>query len=133
MKTQRTSRSLIAVPAGPEARAEAAQPQAYAFGQFRLVPGERILRRGDQVLPLPPKAFETLLLLVRNPGHLMRKEELMTALWPDSFIEEGSLASKISLLRQVLKEAGASGAYIQKVCNKVEVCQKAQSSDAIQV
>jgi DNA-binding winged helix-turn-helix (wHTH) protein/tetratricopeptide (TPR) repeat protein len=79
------------------------------------VPGERILRRGDQVLPLPPKAFETLLLLVRNPGHLMRKEDLMTALWPDSFVEEVSLASKISLLRKVLEGAGAGGPYIQTV------------------
>ncbi|MGA2772103.1 MAG: winged helix-turn-helix domain-containing protein [Bryobacteraceae bacterium] len=79
------------------------------------MPGERILRRGDQVLPLPPKAFETLLLLVRNPGHLMRKEDLMTALWPDSFVEEVSLASKISLLRKVLEGAGAGGPYIQTV------------------
>ena len=70
------------------------EPQTYAFGPFRLVPGERILRRGDQVLTLPPKAFETLLILVRNSGHLMRKEDLMTALWPDSFVEEGSLAAK---------------------------------------
>ena len=118
MKPQRTSPnspSRIAVPAGTEARAEAAEPQAYAFGPFRLVPGERILRRGNQVLPLPPKAFETLLLLVRNPGHLMRKEDLMTALWPDSFVEEVSLASKISLLRKVLADAGAAGAYIQTV------------------
>jgi len=105
----------IAVPRSPEARAEAAEPQGYAFGPFRLVPGERILRRGNQVLPLPPKAFETLLLLVRNPGHLMRKEDLMTALWPDSFVEEVSLASKISLLRKVLGEAGAGGAFIQTV------------------
>jgi DNA-binding winged helix-turn-helix (wHTH) protein/tetratricopeptide (TPR) repeat protein len=118
MKSQRaspSSPSRIAVPPGPEARAEAAEPQAYAFGPFHLVPGERILRRGRQVLPLPPKAFETLLLLVRNPGHLMRKEDLMTALWPDSFVEEVSLASKISLLRKVLEEAGAGGAYIQTV------------------
>jgi eukaryotic-like serine/threonine-protein kinase len=118
MEPQRTppnSPSRIAVPAGPQARAEAAEPQAYAFGPFRLLPGERILRRGNQVLPLPPKAFETLFLLVRNSGHLMRKEELMAALWPDSFVEEGSLASKISLLRQVLEEAGAAGAYIQTV------------------
>ena len=79
------------------------------------MPGERILRRGNQVLPLPPKAFETLLLLVRNPGHLMRKEDLMTALWPDSFVEEVSLASKISLLRKVLADAGAAGDYIQTV------------------
>jgi len=91
------------------------EPQSYAFGPFRLVPGERILRRGNQVLPLPPKAFETLLLLVRNPGHLMRKEDLMTALWPDSFVEEVSLASKISLLRKVLAEAGAAGGCIQTV------------------
>src|SRR5450759_934435 len=118
MKSPRTlpsSPSRIAVPAGPEARAETMEPQAYAFGPFRLVPGERILRRGNQVLPLPPKAFETLLLLVRNPGHLMRKEDLMTALWPDSFVEEVSLASKISLLRKVLAEAGAAGGYIQTV------------------
>jgi DNA-binding winged helix-turn-helix (wHTH) protein/tetratricopeptide (TPR) repeat protein len=117
MKPQRrppNSPSRIAVPA-PEARAEAAEAQSYAFGPFRLVPSERILRRGNQVLPLPPKAFETLLLLARNPGHLMRKEDLMTALWPDSFVEEVSLASKISLLRKVLADAGAAGDYIQTV------------------
>jgi DNA-binding winged helix-turn-helix (wHTH) protein/tetratricopeptide (TPR) repeat protein len=79
------------------------------------MPGECILRRGDQVLPLPPKAFETLLLLVRNPGHLMRKEDLMKALWPDSFVEEVNLANKISLLRKVLEDPGAAGAYIQTV------------------
>src|SRR5271157_3838114 len=118
MKSQRalpSSPGRIAVPPGLEARAEAAEPQAYAFGPFHLVPGERILRRGHQVLPLPPKAFETLLLLVRNPGHLMRKEDLMAALWPDSFVEEVSLASKISLVRKVLKQAGAAGAYVQTV------------------
>jgi eukaryotic-like serine/threonine-protein kinase len=118
MKPQRTSpgsSSRTAVPPGPEARAGAAEAKAYAFGPFRLVPGERILRRGEQVLPLPPKAFETLLLLVRNPGHLMRKEDLMTALWPDSFVEEVSLASKISLLRKVLTDGGAAGDYIQTV------------------
>ena len=117
-KSQRTSPSSpdrIAAPSGPEAGAEAAEPQAYAFGPFRLVPGERILRRSDQALQLPPKAFETLLLLVRNPGHLMRKEDLMKALWPDSFVEEVNLANKISLLRKVLEDPGAAGAYIQTV------------------
>ncbi len=117
MRSHRTSPSSLSGIAalGSETVAAAAEPEAYAFGPFRLAPGERILSRGDQVLPLPPKAFETLLLLVRNPGHLMRKEDLMTALWPDSFVEEVSLASKISLLRKVLNEAGAAGAYIQTV------------------
>ena len=116
MNSQRTppnSPSQIAVAGGPEARAGAAEAQCYAFGPFRLVPGERILRRGNQVLALPPKAFETLLLLVRNAGHLMRKEDLITALWSDSFVEEGSLTSQISLLRKVLADGG--GAYIQTV------------------
>jgi len=118
MNSQRTtpnSPNRIAIAAGSEAGAEAAAAQSYAFGPFRLVPGERILRRGSQVLPLPPKAFETLLLLLRNAGHLMRKEDLITALWADSFVEEGSLTSQISLLRKVLAEAGAASAYIQTV------------------
>jgi len=117
MKSQRTSPGSpipSAAHLSPEPRADAAEPQAYAFGPFRLVPAERILRRGTEVLPLPPKAFETLLLLVRNAGHLMRKDALMTALWPDSFVEEVSLASKVSLLRKTLAH-GAGGSYIQTV------------------
>jgi len=89
--------------------------QAYGFGAFRLLPGERILRRGDRVLPLPPKAFETLLLLVRNPGHLMLKGDLMKALWPDSFVEEVNLANNISLLRKALGDKAAAGSCIQTV------------------
>src|SRR5271157_1712590 len=118
MNSQRTtpnSPRRIAIAAGPETGAEAAAAQSYAFGPFRLVPGERILRRGSQVLPLPPKAFETLLLLLRNAGHLMRKEDLITALWADSFVEEGSLTSQISLLRKVLEDSGSASAYIQTV------------------
>jgi DNA-binding winged helix-turn-helix (wHTH) protein/tetratricopeptide (TPR) repeat protein len=118
MKSQRSlSRSPGQISDLPEtsSRSEAVQPQAYTFGPFRLIPEERILRRGEQVLHLPPKAFETLLLLLRNPGHLMRKDELMTALWPDSFVEEDSLASKISLLRRILRDAGAVGDCIETV------------------
>jgi len=94
---------------------EAPEAQAYGFGPFRLLPEERILRRGDQVLPLPPKAFETLLLLVRHPGHLMLKEDLMKAVWPDAFVEEVNLANKISLLRRVLGDSGPLSTCIQTV------------------
>ena len=94
---------------------ESQEAQSYVFGPFRLVPEERVLRRGDRTLPLPPKAFETLLLLVRNPGHLMLKDDLMKALWPDTFVEEVNLANKISLLRKVLKDTGPTGTCIQTV------------------
>jgi DNA-binding winged helix-turn-helix (wHTH) protein/cytochrome c-type biogenesis protein CcmH/NrfG len=88
---------------------------AYSFGPFRLLPREQVLRRGDRILPLPPKAFETLVLLVRNPGHLMLKGDLMKALWPDSFVEEVNLANNISLLRKTLGDKTATGSYIQTV------------------
>jgi DNA-binding winged helix-turn-helix (wHTH) protein len=75
------------------AASRSAEEQAYSFGAFKLLPHERILLRGDKTLSLPPKAFEILLLLVRNAGHLMSKEELMKQLWPDSFVEEVNLAN----------------------------------------
>ena len=104
----------------PEAVSGAARPpspeaHAYAFGPFRLYPEERLLRRGTRRLPLPPKAFETLLLLVRNPGHLMLKDDLMKALWPDTFVEEVNLANKISLLRKVMEDTGPAPAWIETV------------------
>ncbi|MGD0778741.1 MAG: winged helix-turn-helix domain-containing protein [Candidatus Solibacter sp.] len=104
--------SLVAAIPGQELTGPG-EAQAYGFGPFRLLPGERVLRRGDQVLPLPPKAFEALLLLVRNSGHLMLKGELMKALWPDSFVEEVNLANNISLLRKALGDKTGTGSYIQ--------------------
>jgi DNA-binding winged helix-turn-helix (wHTH) protein/tetratricopeptide (TPR) repeat protein len=91
------------------------EADAYAFGPFRLYPEERLLRRGNRRLPLPPKAFETLLLLIRNPGHLMLKEDLMKALWPDTFVEEVNLANKISLLRKVMEDTGPTPVWIETV------------------
>ncbi len=103
---------LLTAPGQDTASAEV---QAYGFMHFRLLPAERVLRHGDRTIPLPPKAFETLLLLVRNPGHLMSKTELIAALWPDSFVEEVNLANNISLLRKVLDDKAAGSSLIQTV------------------
>lgn len=89
--------------------------QSYVFGPFRLIPEERILRRGESVLRLPPKAFGALSILVRNPGHLMLKEDLLRTLWPDTFVEEVNLANKISVLRKVLDDAWPAGGAIETV------------------
>ncbi len=104
------SKGPVAASITPGGQATDPAALAYSFGPFRLVPKERVLRRGEQVLPLPPKAFETLLLLVRNPGHLILKSDFMKLLWPDSFVEEVNLANNISLLRKTL---GKTAAYIQ--------------------
>jgi len=81
--------------------------QLYEFGQFRLDPQERLLLRDGEPIPLSPKAFDMLLALVENGGRLLEKEELMRRLWPDSFVEEGSLAQNVSLLRKALGESDA--------------------------
>lgn len=84
----------------------------YEFGPFRLDPTERTLLRGDETVPLTPKAFDTLYLLVRNSGHVLKKDEMIRALWPDTFVEEGSLSNNIFLLRKGL---GEHQAFIETV------------------
>ena len=84
----------------------------YEFGPYRLDPAERKLLHNNQIVELPPKAFDTLVLMVRNSGHLMEKDELIRTLWPDSFVEEGSLSNSIFLLRKAL---GEDPQYIETV------------------
>jgi DNA-binding winged helix-turn-helix (wHTH) protein/TolB-like protein/Tfp pilus assembly protein PilF len=76
---------------------------------------ERVLWRGAERVPLSLKAFDTLLILVRAGGHLVLKEELLKAVWPDSFVEEGSLTQNISLIRKALEGTGEGRKYIETV------------------
>ena len=78
--------------------------EIYEFGPFRLEPRERKLSRNSEPVVLTPKAFDTLVLLVRYSGHLLEKEELIRTLWPDSFVEEGNLSNNIFVLRKALGE-----------------------------
>jgi DNA-binding winged helix-turn-helix (wHTH) protein/pimeloyl-ACP methyl ester carboxylesterase len=87
----------------------------YAFGAFRLDASERVLLGERGVVPLTPKAFDTLLVLVENSGHVIGKEELMRRVWPDSFVEENNLAQNISMLRKALGEDGGGQKYIETV------------------
>jgi eukaryotic-like serine/threonine-protein kinase len=86
--------------------------ELYEFGLFRLEPNERKLLRGNEIVELTPKTFDTLVLLVRNSGHLLEKEELIRMLWPDTFVEEGSLSNNIFVLRKAL---GDDSEYIETV------------------
>jgi DNA-binding winged helix-turn-helix (wHTH) protein/TolB-like protein len=77
----------------------------YQFGSFHLDATDRLLYREGELVALTPKAFDTLLLLVSNSGHVLRKDEMMKQLWPDTFVEEGTLAQYISLLRKALGDS----------------------------
>ena len=81
-----------------------AATQCFEFGAFRLDASERLLLLEGETVSLTPKAFDMLVTLVENSGHLVEKSELMRRLWPNSFVEEGSLAQNVSLLRKALGE-----------------------------
>lgn len=87
----------------------------YQFGPFHLDPVSRLLLRQGEPVPLMPKAFEMLLVLVENSGRVMEKAELMNALWPDSFVEEANLTVNVSALRKALGESPNQHRYIVTV------------------
>jgi len=89
--------------------------EGYEFGPYQIDTGERLLRRGEELIPLPPKVVSTLLVLVRNAGRMVDKSDLMKAVWPDTFVEEGALTRNISLLRKTLGDTGDEAAYIETI------------------
>src|SRR5918999_414024 len=87
----------------------------FEFDSFRLDPHERVLLRDGRMVPLTPKAFETLFVLIQNSNRVVEKDELMKKIWPDTFVEEANLAVNISLLRKTLGERPGGGQYIETV------------------
>jgi DNA-binding winged helix-turn-helix (wHTH) protein len=87
----------------------------YEFGPFRLDMTEGQLWRGSEEISLTPKASAVLLLLVRNSGHTLTKEDFMGEVWAGSFVEEKNLADNISILRQALGDDAKSQKYIRTI------------------
>ncbi|MEK6321711.1 MAG: winged helix-turn-helix domain-containing protein [Acidobacteriota bacterium] len=88
---------------------------SYEFGPFRLNASERRLVRNGKPVSLAPKVFDTLLALVENSRRLIGKDELISRLWPDTFVEEATLARNISDLRKALGESSGEAKYIETV------------------
>src|SRR5580765_2455994 len=89
--------------------------EVYEFGEFRLDVQERRLSRGHASIPLSPKAFDILVALVRRAGRLTSKRDLLTQVWPDTFVEMGIVAVHISGLRQALGDTNRVTRYIETV------------------
>src|SRR5277367_6031413 len=90
----------------------------YRFGQFVLDPGRRTLSRADSPVSLTPKAFDVLLYLAQNPNRLVTKEELLQAVWGDTFVEEGNLTQYISHLRKALGDNSEDTRSIVTIARK---------------
>ena len=90
-------------------------PSAYEFGPFVLDTLQHALLKDGKPVPLTPKTYDSLLVLVRNSGRMLSKEELMRSLWPDSFVEESNLTQQISMIRRALGESASDPRYVVTV------------------
>lgn len=87
----------------------------YSFGPFQLDTGDQVLLRDGQPLPLKPKIFDLLVVLVENSGRVVCKDELMKQVWADSFVEESNLAVSIFEIRKALGGSRSGPKYIETV------------------
>src|SRR3954447_9300669 len=87
----------------------------YDFGPFRLDPLEHLLLRDGKPVPLTPKTFSLLQVLVERHGHLVEKDELFRLVWPETAVEESNLSYNVSVLRKALGDGGEAGRLIETV------------------
>jgi TolB-like protein/DNA-binding winged helix-turn-helix (wHTH) protein/Flp pilus assembly protein TadD len=103
---------------GKDTKSSLADGYLYRFGQFALDSRKRSLSRADSPVSLTPKAFDVLLFLARNPNRLVTKEELLQAVWGDTFVEEGNLAQYIYYLRKALGDDSEDDRLIVTIARK---------------
>jgi eukaryotic-like serine/threonine-protein kinase len=109
----------------------------YGFGPFRIDPNRRQLWRENRSVPLHPKTFDILLVLVQNSERVVLKDDLMKTVWPDTFVEESNLSQNISLLRKTLGDSIEERRYIVTIpgrgyrfAEKVEVIEDGTEQSA---
>jgi eukaryotic-like serine/threonine-protein kinase len=96
----------MATSADPKAK------QLYEFGPFRVDLEKELLFRDDETIPLAPKAFQVLLVLISRKKEVVTKDDLLKTVWPDTFVEEANLSRNIFLLRKALGEGPQDHQYI---------------------
>ena len=89
--------------------------ELYEFGPFRVDPEKETLLREGELVPLTPKTFQILLVLIRHNEEVVAKDDLMKMVWPDTFVEEANLSRNIFMLRRALGETAQDHKYIVTV------------------
>jgi DNA-binding response OmpR family regulator len=84
----------------------------FSFGPFRLHVIERLLKRGDEVVPLARRAFDLLIALVEQAGKVVGQNELTSRVWPDVTVEEANRRVQITALRRALGDGHAGARYV---------------------
>jgi DNA-binding winged helix-turn-helix (wHTH) protein len=89
--------------------------ELYEFGPFRVDPEKETLFRAGESVPLTPKTFQILLVLIRNSNEVVTKDDLLKTVWPDTFVEEANLSRNVFMLRKALGESAQDHRYIVTV------------------
>lgn len=93
----------------------AANAHTFRFGNFDLIPAERVLRRNGEDVRLTPRVLDALVILVEAQGKIVTKEALVQRLWPESFVEENNLSQAISALRKILGTLENGKSFIETI------------------
>jgi DNA-binding winged helix-turn-helix (wHTH) protein len=113
LDVRRAVQSPDTEPASFEKRtAPATAPNEVSFGPFRLLPTQFLLLEGDKPVPLGSRALEILIVLLERPGELVSKQELMTRVWPNVFVEPANLTVHMSALRRMLRDGRDENRFI---------------------
>ena len=99
----------------PSPLAARSEKLLYEFDAFRVDPVRRRLVRDGDVVPLTPKAFSILLVLSREPGRVVEKEELIRRVWGDAYVTEANLTQNVSSLRKALGERANDHRFVVTV------------------
>lgn len=91
------------------------EEESYEFGRWRVEPSERLVLRDGEAVALTGRVFDTLLYFVRNPGRLLKKDELMSAIWPDVTVDENNLSQNVSTLRRIFGREPPESGFIATV------------------
>ena len=91
------------------------KPVVFKFGEFEVKEREFLLTKAGAAVPVEPKAFRVLLFLLRNPGRLIKKDEILHAVWDDCSVSDNSLTRSIATLRRLLGDDPHEPHYIATV------------------
>src|SRR5262245_42882617 len=95
-----------------------AAERVFAFGPFRLFPDKRLLLEGDRRLRLGSRALDALIILAERSGQLVSKGELLERVWPNTYVDEGSLRVTISMLRRAIGDGSGGRRFIVSVSGR---------------
>jgi DNA-binding winged helix-turn-helix (wHTH) protein len=89
-----------------------------SFGQFRLFPARRLLLKDSEPVAVGGRAFDLLIALVKRPGEVVSKSELIAEVWPETFVAEGNLKVRIAVLRRALADDQGGDRYISTIVGR---------------